>query len=137
MLPLSHLNCLKFQRRQAPNMEARRYKRAGVSGFEPELPVLETGVLTVDTIPLYSRIEDRGSKIAFHHPRSSILDPQSSILDSFCLLMGSVLTAKTTELFELQTLCRFLLVFGGDVIAIFAIATLQNDIVSHNFFGGW
>jgi hypothetical protein len=38
--------------------------------------------------------------------------------------MGRVLTAKTTELLELQTLRRFLLVFGGDVVAIFAIATL-------------
>ena len=47
--------------------------------------------------------------------------------------MGRVFTAKTTELFELQTLRRFLLVFGGDVVAVFAIATLQNDVVSHNF----
>jgi len=43
----------------------------------------------------------------------------------------SVLTAKTTELLELQALRRFLFVFGGDVVAVFAIATLQNDIVSH------
>jgi hypothetical protein len=49
--------------------------------------------------------------------------------------MGRVLTAKTTELLELQTLRRFLLVFGGDVVAMFAIATLQNDVVSHNFPG--
>jgi len=47
--------------------------------------------------------------------------------------MGRVLTAKTTELLELQALRRFLLIFGGDVIAVFAIATLQNDVVSHNF----
>jgi hypothetical protein len=46
-----------------------------------------------------------------------------------------VLTAKTTEFLELQTLRRFLLVFGCGVIAVFAIATLQNDIVSHNFPG--
>jgi hypothetical protein len=46
-----------------------------------------------------------------------------------------VLTAKTTELLELQTLRRFLLVFGCDVVAVFAIATLQNDVVSHNFSG--
>jgi hypothetical protein len=46
-----------------------------------------------------------------------------------------VLTAKTTELLELQTLRRFLLVFGCDVVAVFAIATLQNDVVSHNFPG--
>jgi hypothetical protein len=71
-------------------------------------------------------IEDRLSP-------SSIIDHQSSILESFCLLMGRVLTAKTTELLKLQTLRRFLLVFGGDVVAIFAIATLQNDVVSHNF----
>ena len=47
--------------------------------------------------------------------------------------MGSVLTAKTTKLLKFQTLRRFLLVFGGDVVAILAIATLQNDVVSHNF----
>jgi hypothetical protein len=46
-----------------------------------------------------------------------------------------VLTAKTTELLELQTLRRFLLVFGCDVVAVFAIATLQNYVVSHNFPG--
>jgi hypothetical protein len=49
--------------------------------------------------------------------------------------MGRVLTAKTTKFLKLQTLRRFLLVFGCDVVAIFAIATLQNDIVSHNFPG--
>jgi hypothetical protein len=41
--------------------------------------------------------------------------------------------AKTTELLELQTLRRLLLVFGREVVAIFAIATLQNNIVSHRF----
>src|SRR5215470_184446 len=49
--------------------------------------------------------------------------------------MSRVFTAKTTELLELQALRRFLLVFGSDVIAVFAIATLQSDIVSHNFPG--
>jgi hypothetical protein len=49
--------------------------------------------------------------------------------------MGRVLTAKTTKLLKFQTLRRFLLVFGCDVVAIFAIATLQNDVVSHNFPG--
>jgi hypothetical protein len=54
--------------------------------------------------------------------------------------MRRVLTAKTTELLELQTLRRFLLVFSGDVVAIFAITTLQNDVVSHNWslvIGHW
>jgi hypothetical protein len=49
--------------------------------------------------------------------------------------MGRVFTAKTTKFLKLQTLRRFLLVFGCDVVAIFAIATLQNDVVSHNFPG--
>jgi hypothetical protein len=44
-----------------------------------------------------------------------------------------VLTAKTTEFLEFQPRRRFLFVFGGDVVAVFTIATLQNDIVSHNF----
>jgi hypothetical protein len=47
-----------------------------------------------------------------------------SILESFGLLVGRVLTAKTTELLELQARRRFLLVFGGGIIAVFAIATL-------------
>jgi hypothetical protein len=44
-----------------------------------------------------------------------------------------VLTAKTTEFLEFQPRRRFLFIFGGDVVAVFTIATLQNDIVSHNF----
>jgi hypothetical protein len=69
-------------------------------------------------------IEDRFSL-------SAILDPRSC--GSLSLLVRRVFTAKTTEFLELQALRRFLLVFGGDVIAIFAIATLQNDVVSHKF----
>jgi len=49
--------------------------------------------------------------------------------------MRRVLAAKTAELLELQTLRRFLFVFSCNVIAVFAIAALQNNIVSHNFPG--
>jgi hypothetical protein len=35
-----------------------------------------------------------------------------------------MLTAKTTELLELKPLGRFLFIFGRDVVAVFAIATL-------------
>jgi hypothetical protein len=49
--------------------------------------------------------------------------------------VGRVLTAKTTELLELQAIRRFLFIFCRHVIAIFAIATLQNNIISHNFSG--
>jgi hypothetical protein len=48
-----------------------------------------------------------------------------------------MLTAKTTELLELQTLRRFLFVFCRDVISVFAIATLQNDVVSHKPSKDW
>jgi hypothetical protein len=43
-----------------------------------------------------------------------------------------MLTTETAELFEFQPLGRLLLVFGRDVVAVFTIATLQNDVVSHN-----
>jgi hypothetical protein len=46
--------------------------------------------------------------------------------------MQRVLAAEATILFELQTLRGLLLVLISDVIAIFAIATLQYDVVSHN-----
>jgi hypothetical protein len=55
----------------------------------------------------------------------------------FGLLVRRMLTAKTTELLELQTLRRFLFVFGRDVVAVFAIATLQNDVVSHKPSKDW
>ena len=76
-------------------------------------------MLTVNTIPLECDVGTggQGENMSF-----SPCPPVASSL--FGLLMGRVLTAKTTELLELQTLRRFLLVFGGDVVAIFAIATL-------------
>jgi multisubunit Na+/H+ antiporter MnhB subunit len=69
---------------------------------------------------------DKGDDISFS-PRRPI---SPSLL---CFLVRRVLTAKTTELLELQPLRRFLLVFCGGVVAVFTIATLQNDVVSHNF----
>jgi hypothetical protein len=46
--------------------------------------------------------------------------------------MQCVLAAKPTIFFELQTLSRFFLILVGHIIAIFAIRTLQYNIVSHN-----
>jgi hypothetical protein len=48
--------------------------------------------------------------------------------------MCRMFTTKTAKLFELQTLRSLLLVLISDVIAVFAIAALQYDIVSHNSF---
>src|SRR5215475_10768766 len=62
----NYLNCrlseLNFSDARVKQGNKHR-KRAGVSGFEPELSVLETDVLTVNTIPLYSKIVDRSSII--------------------------------------------------------------------------
>jgi hypothetical protein len=47
--------------------------------------------------------------------------------------MIDVLTAATTELLELQTFRRSLLVLGSDVVATLALGALQYDIVTrHN-----
>jgi hypothetical protein len=46
--------------------------------------------------------------------------------------MSRVLAAETTELLEFQTLRSILLVFRCDVVAVFAITALQNDVISHN-----
>jgi hypothetical protein len=48
--------------------------------------------------------------------------------------MQRVLAAEAAKFFELQTLRGLLLVLISYVIAIFAIATLQYDVVSHNSF---
>jgi hypothetical protein len=54
--------------------------------------------------------------------------------NSLRLFMQRVLTAETAEFFEFQTLRGLLFILVRHVIAILAIATLQNDIVSHNRF---
>ena len=51
---------------------------------------------------------------------------------SLGLLMIDVLTAATTELLELQTFRRSLLVLGSDVVATLALGALQYDIVTRN-----
>jgi hypothetical protein len=61
-----------------------------------------------------------------------IQHPASSIQHLFRLFMLRMLAAETTILLEFQTLGRLLLIFVGNVVAIFAIAALQYDIVSHN-----
>lgn len=44
--------------------------------------------------------------------------------------MQSMVTTAAAELFELKPVRRVLLVLGRHIIALFAISTLQNDIVS-------
>jgi hypothetical protein len=48
------------------------------------------------------------------------------------LFVRRVLAAKAAVFFEFEPRRRFLLVLVGDVVAILAIAALQNDVVSHD-----
>ena len=108
---------------------------AGVPGFEPGLSVLETDVLTVDTIPLLTLpianfrflIARRGTQ----SEKSAIGNRQSEM--SFRFLMTNMLTAATTELFELETFRSGLLVLRSRVVATLTLCALQYDVVPrHN-----
>ena len=80
---------------------------AGVPGFEPGLSVLETDVLTVDTIPLRVLLG---------------------------LFVTSVLAATATELAEFQPIGRGLLILGRRVIPTLAILTLKHNVIAWHFF---
>ena len=104
---------------------------AGVPGFEPGLWVLETDVLTVDTIPLLTLpIANFRFLIARreHSPRNR----QSKM--SFGFLMIDVFTAATTELFELETFSSGLLVLRSRVVATLTLCALQYDIITRHKF---
>ena len=95
---------------------------AGVPGFEPGLSVLETDVLTVDTIPLRV-IAD------FQLPISNW---QSAINNrkSLRLFMTSVLAATATEFAEFQAIGRGLLILGRHVVPALAILTLKHNVIA-------
>ena len=76
---------------------------AGVPGFEPGLSVLETDVLTVDTIPLRVLLG---------------------------LFVTSVLAATATEFAEFQAVWRGLLILGRHVVPTFAISTLKHNVIA-------
>ena len=78
---------------------------AGVPGFEPGLSVLETDVLTVDTIPL-----------------------QTSATALLRLFVIRVFAATATELAEFQPVGRGLLILGRHVIPTLACLTLKHNI---------
>ncbi len=97
---------------------------AGVPGFEPGLSVLETDVLTVDTIPLLTlSIADFRLLIGGKQKGQLEIGNWHSEM-SFGFLMIRVLTAATTELFEFETFRRGFLVLCRDVIATLAIRAL-------------
>src|SRR5688572_1532598 len=106
---------------------------AGVPGLEPGPKVLETSMLTIDTIPLRNfgfRILDFGfEELAVD--QSEIRNPKSQI-ELFIFLVQRVAPAAATELFELQPVRRVLFVLGRHVIALFALRALQNYVISRH-----
>jgi hypothetical protein len=89
---------------------------AGVAGLEPAPKVLETSMLTIDTIPLY---------------RSQISDLKSEI-GLLILSMHTMAAATTAKLFKLKPVRRVLFVFRRHVIALFALGALQNYVISRH-----
>ena len=108
---------------------------AGVPGFEPGLSVLETDVLTVDTIPLPTfpiadfRLRIYGRRRAIK--KSAIGNCQSEMLLGF--LMVSVFAATAAELAKLKPIRRGLLILGRYVVTALTCTTLKNNIIAwHN-----
>jgi len=108
---------------------------AGVPGFEPGLSVLETDVLTVDTIPLQTfPIANLRLQIARRrnaNQKSAIGNWQSEML--LGLFMISVFAATATELAELKPIRRGLFILGRYVVAALACTTLKNNIIAWHF----
>ena len=84
---------------------------AGVPGFEPGLSVLETDVLTVDTIPL----------------QTSPISRQWVLLGLF---VTCVLAATATEFAEFQPVGRGFLILGRHVVSALAILTLKHNVIA-------
>jgi hypothetical protein len=102
---------------------------AGVPGFEPGLSVLETDVLTVDTIPLQTLpIANLRLPIDRTDTQSKIGNWQSAMLLGFFVI--SVFAATATELAELKPIRRGFLILGRYVVATLAINTLKNNIIA-------
>ena len=106
----------------ASSRESKHQKRAGVSGFEPELSVLETDVLTVDTIPL----------CFWESPPTRRAGRTGKPEGLLRFLVGRVLAAEAAIFRKLQAPGGRLLVLVGYVVPAFAFRTRQNDVVSRH-----
>ena len=92
---------------------------AGVAGLEPAPKVLETSMLTIDTIPL-NRMQNDECKNAEFIIRHS----------SFIFSVQSVAAAATAKLIKLKPVRRVLFVLCRHVITLFALGALQNNVIS-------
>src|SRR5258708_13789444 len=102
---------------------------AGVPGFEPGLSVLETDVLTVDTIPLH-KLSSANFRLLIARSKREIGNRQLPIGNSLRLFMIGVLTATATELTKLQPIRRSLLILGRNVIAALTLTALKHNIIA-------
>jgi hypothetical protein len=129
-LSVSAMISVDFVQRRNPALYD--FKLAGVPGFEPGLSVLETDVLTVDTIPLQTfPIANLRSPItpSQNNPsESEIGNWQSEML--FRFLMIGVLAATATELAEFKPVGRGLLIFGRNVVSTLTVVTLKHNIIA-------
>ena len=109
---------------------------AGVPGFEPGLSVLETDVLTVDTIPLRTLPISNCRlpiSIIVGLRKSEIGNWQSPMI-LLRLFVIRVLTATATEFAEFQPVRSRLLVFRRNVVSTLTLVTLKYDIVAWHIF---
>jgi hypothetical protein len=108
---------------------------AGVSGLEPEPKVLETSMLTIDTIPLkrFSICDCRFAILFGISAQSQIANCKSKIT-LLIFPMQSVATATAAKLFEFQPSRRILFVFRRYIIALFTLGALQNYVISWHYF---
>jgi hypothetical protein len=103
---------------------------AGVPGFEPGLSVLETDVLTVDTIPLRVIANCRFPIANFHHLSVPRIGNRQLEMPLLRFLVISVLATTAAEFAELQPVGRRLLVLGRNVVATLTNAALKHNVIS-------
>jgi hypothetical protein len=103
---------------------------AGVPGFEPGLSVLETDVLTVDTIPLKSLPSFNCRLPICSAGLQSTFGNQQSAIVLLGLFVTGMLTATATEFAEFQPIRRRLLVFGRNVVATLTVLTLKHNVIA-------
>jgi hypothetical protein len=103
---------------------------AGVPGLEPGPKVLETSMLTIDTIPLCTngklkvKSENRSCRFSLSVSAFHLL---------FVLFVQRMAATAAAELLKLQPVRRVLFVLGRYVIALFALRALQNYVISRHF----
>lgn len=103
---------------------------AGVPGLEPGPKVLETSMLTIDTIPLWV-VESREWRVVSQKNDSPLSTLHSKLLVFF---VQPVAAAAAAKLIKLKPVRRVLFVFCRHVVALFALSALQNYVISRHIF---